>query len=351
MVYVGIDVHRKRSQIAIQDERGTELLNRNVRNDPAELTAILGTLESGTPVVFEAAYGWGWLAELLTELGLEPHLAHPSRCKAIASARLKDDKVDARILTHLLRTDLLPEAWLAPKHVRDLRALLRHRVSLVRFRTALKNRIHSVLADQGIRVERGRAVWTNAGREWLAGLDLPPAQREIVDDCVGLADTLGERIDRLDHEIRQQAKPDPRVKALMELPGIGSFTAMVIVAEIGDISRFPTARKLCAWAGLTPSVRNSDRTVRHGPITKQGSTAVRWVLCEAAQMAKSRPPFEKTYAEIEKRRGKAIATTAISRKLLARSFHVLKRVAETDKPKTAQHSPGAGAGHAAPPAS
>ena len=109
-VYVGMDVHRKRSQVALLDEHGGQLLNRNLANGSAELVAILGRLEPGTPVAFEAAYGWGWLAALLEELGLEPHLVHPSRCKAIASARLKDDKVDARTLAHLLRAELLPEA-------------------------------------------------------------------------------------------------------------------------------------------------------------------------------------------------------------------------------------------------
>jgi transposase len=110
MVYVGMDVHRKRTQVAIMEEDGTEILNRTVGNDPADLSPLLGTLEPGTPVVFEAAYGWGWLAELLDDWDLEPHLAHAKNCKAIASARLKNDKVDARTLAHLLRSDLLPEA-------------------------------------------------------------------------------------------------------------------------------------------------------------------------------------------------------------------------------------------------
>ncbi len=135
-VYVGMDVHRKRSQVAILDQTGDVQRNRDVPNDPAELLPILGGLPAGTPVAFEAAYGWGWLVELLEGLELEPHLVHPSRCKAIASARLKNDKVDARTLAQLLRADLLPEAWIAPQPVRDLRALLRHRVSLVRLSTA-----------------------------------------------------------------------------------------------------------------------------------------------------------------------------------------------------------------------
>ena len=101
-VYVGMDVHRKRSQVAVLDQRGVQVLNRNLPNDPAELLTILGGLALGTPVAFEAAYGWGWLVELLEDLELEPHLVHPSRCKAIASARLKNDKVDAATLAQLL---------------------------------------------------------------------------------------------------------------------------------------------------------------------------------------------------------------------------------------------------------
>jgi transposase len=114
-VYVGMDVHCKRSQVALLDHDGVQLLNRNPPNDPAELTAVLGQLEPGTPVAFEAAYGWAWLAELLGELGLEAHLVHPSRCKAIAAARLKDDKVDARTLAHLLRLTCCPRPGSPPK--------------------------------------------------------------------------------------------------------------------------------------------------------------------------------------------------------------------------------------------
>src|SRR6266542_1076410 len=180
-VYVGMDVHRKRSQVAILDQAGAVQRNRNVPNDPAKLIPVLGALAPGTPVAFEAAYGWGWLVELLEGLELEPHLVHPSRCKAIASARLKNDKVDAQTLAQLLRGDLLPEAWIAPQPVRDLRALLRHRVSLVRLSTLCKNRVHAVLADRGVREHS--SLWTAAGRAWLAALQLPPVPRQTVEDC------------------------------------------------------------------------------------------------------------------------------------------------------------------------
>ncbi len=323
-IYVGMDVHRKRSQVAIVDDLGVQQRNRNLSNDPAKLVPILGTLPPGTPVAFEAASGWGWLVELLEELELEPHLVHPSRCKAIAAARLKNDKVDAATLAQLLRADLLPEAWIAPQGTRDLRALLRHRASLVRLSTSLKNRIHAVLADRGIGEDR--ILWTGPGRAWLASLELPAIPRAIVEDCCGLLDALAPPIARLERQIAALAKPDPRVQALMALPGVGRLTAMTLVAEIGDIDRFPTARKLCAWAGLTPAVRNSDRKVRHGHITKQGSVWVRWILQEAAQTAKKSPMFAGAYAQLARRRGTQIATVAIARRLLARCFHILKEV-------------------------
>lgn len=257
-------------------------------------------------------------------------MAHPLQCKAIAAARLKNDKVDARTLAHLLRANLLPEAWIAPPDVRDLRALLRHRARLVRLQSTLKIRIHAVLADRGVRVDGD--LWTKTGRALLESLDLPTTHRLIVDDCLAMIDALVEPIKRLQRGIAELAKPDPRVDALRQLPGVGLLTAMTLVAEIGDIGRFGSSRKLCAWAGLTPTVRNSDVKVRHGHITKQGSTWMRWILVEAAQHARNRPPFAAVFAQIARRRGKKIATVAIARKLLARCYHILKQVDQQRTP-------------------
>src|SRR6266702_4538793 len=258
-VYVGIDVHRKRSQVAIVAEDGKVQLNKNT--------------------------------------------------------------VNAATLAQLLRADLLPEAWIAPAEVRQLRALLRHRAGLVRLGTQQRNRIHAVVADFGF--DRSGSYLSGPGRGWLAGLELPPVSREVVADCLAVIDGLAPVIDRIDGELRQHAKADPRVKTLTTLPGVGQFTALVMVAEIGDISRFPSARKLASWAGLTPTVRGSDRTVRHGHISKQGSVWLRWVLNQAAQTAKRSPEFAPAYSSIAKRRGKKIDTIAVARKLLTRAWHLL----------------------------
>jgi transposase len=185
---------------------------------------------------------------------------HPLRCKAIASARLKNDKVDAAILAQLLRADLLPEAWIAPAEVRQLRALLRHRVSLVRLGTQLRNRIHAVAAGHGY--DRSASYWTGPGRGWLAELGLPAASREIITGAPAVIDGLAPLIDRIDGELHARAKADPRVKVLTTLPGVGEFTAPVMLAEIGDITRFlavPPLRLLSdARAGHGCGARHMD---------------------------------------------------------------------------------------------
>jgi transposase len=210
--YVGIDVHRRRSQIAVVDQEGTVLVSRNVTNGVDTVLSVIGSLPAGTPVAFEAAYGWGWLVELLDDYGFAPHLVHPLRCTAIASARLKNDKVDAAILAQLLRADLLPEAWIASHEVRWQRALLRHRFQLVRLRTLVRNRIHAVLADHG--QDRPAGAFNGVGRSWLAEIDLPPVPRRVVDDPVVLLDAIQVPIDGADAQLAAVARGDPRVKLL-----------------------------------------------------------------------------------------------------------------------------------------
>jgi transposase len=142
--------------------------------------------------------------------------------------------------------DLLPEAWIAPPQVRQLRAILRHRAQLVRLRTLLRNRVRAVLADHGH--GRPAGCWSGPGPAWLAALELPAVSREVIDDALALMDALQQPIDRLDAQVRQRAKADPRVKALTQLPGVGPFTALVLLAEIGDITRF--GRRASSRPGL-----------------------------------------------------------------------------------------------------
>jgi transposase len=279
--WVGIDLHRRRSQIAIVDEHGELTLSRRIVNDPGTFGELLGDPD-GTHVALEATYGWEWLAELLEEAGYDVHLAHPLRTQAIAAARVKTDAVDAKTLAHLLRTGLLPEAYIAPPELRDLRELLRHRAVLTRMRTAVKNRVHALLARQGILPEH-TDLFGKAGREFLASLELPEGSRRRLDSLMSLIGDFDREITATTREIDARAKTDERVKTLCQIRGVGRYTAMLIIAEVGDVTRFPTARHLCAWAGLAPTVRSSDGKARLGHISHQGSPALRWALTEAAQ--------------------------------------------------------------------
>ena len=274
MVYVGIDLHRKRSHVAVVDEAGQELLSRRLVNDPERFRELLGELGEDARFALEATYGWEWLAELLEGEGRELHLAHPLRTKAIASARVKTDAVDARTLAHLLRTDLLPEAYIAPRELRELRDLLRHRVALTRMRSALKNRVAAILAKNGIQRAYGD-LYGPAGTRFLTALELREGPRRRMDSLLSLIADFDREIAATTAEIDSRAKEDPYVDVLCQIRGVGRYIAMLVIAEIGDIGRFATARRLCSWAGLTPTVRSSDGKARLGHISSQGSRACR----------------------------------------------------------------------------
>jgi transposase len=324
MVYVGIDLHRKRSQIAVLDSDGEQLLSRRIVNDPDTFLELLHGLGDDAEIALEATYGWEWLADLLEEAGYQLHLSHPLRTKAIAAARVKTDAVDARTLAHLLRADLLPEAYIAPRELRDLRDLLRHRVALTRMRSALKHRVAAILAKNG--VQPGYSdLFGPGGRRFLAELSLREGPRRRLDSLLGLIDAFDGEIEQTSREIDARAKQDPYVEVLCQIRGVGRYIAMLVIAEVGDITRFPSARHLCAWAGLTPTVRSSDRRTRLGHISGQGSPALRWALVEAAQHTPTGGgPLRASYERIAKRRGKQVAKVAVARKILTLCFYGLR---------------------------
>ncbi|MGH2982708.1 MAG: IS110 family transposase [Solirubrobacterales bacterium] len=321
---VGIDLHRKRSHVAVIDDEGTETLSQRITNDPATFLELLADLEGESRIALEATYGWEWLADALQDAGYELHLAHPLRTKAIASARVKTDAVDARTLAHLLRADLLPEAYIAPRELRDLRDLLRHRVALTRMRSALKNRAGSILAKQGIHRPYSD-MFGVGGLEFLEALELREGPRRRLDSALRLIADFTREIDLTTREIDARAKSDPFVEVLCQIRGVGRYIAMLVIAEVGDIGRFHTARRLCSWAGMTPTVRSSDQRIRLGHISHQGSPALRWALVEAAQhAARGGGPLREAYERISKRRGRQVAKVAVARKILTLCYYGLR---------------------------
>ena len=324
MVYVGIDLHRNRSQIAVLDREGDELLSRRIVNDPETFLELLQGLGDDAQIALEATYGWEWLADLLEDAGYELHLAHPLRTKAIAAARVKTDAVDARTLAHLLRADLLPEAYVAPRELRDLRDLLRHRVGLTRMRSALKQRVGAILAKHGIARPYSN-LFGVGGSRFLAELELREGPRRRLDSLLALIAAFDREILTTSQEIEERASEDAYVEVLCQIRGVGRYIAMLVIAEVGDISRFPSARHLCAWAGLTPTVRSSDGKARLGHISRQGSPALRWALVEAAQHTPTGGgPLRASYERIAKRRGKQVAKVAVARKILTLCYYGLR---------------------------
>ena len=322
--WVGIDLHRRRSHIAVIDEQGELTVSRRITNDRDTFLELLGEPAGETHVALEATYGWEWLAELLEEAGYDLHLAHPLRTRAIAAARVKTDAIDARTLAQLLRSGMLPEAYIAPRELRDLRELLRHRATLTRMRSAVKNRVHAILAKHGI-IHQHSDLFGKGGREFLAALELRDQPRRRLDSLMALIADFDREITDTTREIEQRAKEDDRVDVLTQIRGVGRYTALLIIAEIGDVTRFPSARHLCSWAGLAPTVRSSDGKARLGHISRQGSPALRWALVEAAQkITTGSGPLRDQFERIAKRRGRKIAKVAIARQILTLSYYGLR---------------------------
>jgi transposase len=304
--FVGIDLHRRRSVIVRQTEAGEHLATVRIANDPVELAAEIGKAGPRPEVVLEATYGWYWAADVLADAGVSVHLAHPLGIKGFAHRRVKNDVRDATDLADLLRLGRLPQAWIAPPAVRELRELVRHRA---------KQGVHIAVSD----------VFGVRGRRELEAAPLDAPYRARTDSLCRLIDAYGWEIDLMAKLITQRLAHHPGYQVIQQIPGVGPILAAVFVAEIGDVHRFAGPRQLCSWAGLTPWHRESDTTIRRGPITKQGSTLLRWAAVEAAQKIPTDGGWlTATRAAITLRRGRNTATVAVARKLLTLVYYGLR---------------------------
>jgi transposase len=223
------------------------------------------------------------------------HLAHPLGVKAFAYRRVKNDERDCADLAGLLRLGRLAEARVRPPQVRQLRELTRYRVKLVRMRSSAEDRVHAVLAKLGIPVPCSD-LFGAFGLAWLDGLSLPQPYAGKITSPRQLIGWLTAEAGMLDEVIADFLGGHPPCQAVLRLPGIGPVLAAVVIAEIGDVSRFPGPGQLCSWAGLTPRHRESDVKVARGHITKQGSPVLRWAMVEAigASPPAARPASSRT---------------------------------------------------------
>lgn len=325
MIYAGLDLHRKFSVITVTDAQGRETIKQKKLPNNSKIVELLKGFNEPATVAMEASCSWYWLYDLLEENGIEVKLTHPLKTKAIASAKIKNDKIDSRILAHLLRADLIPLSYVPPKPIRMQRELLRYRASLVRIQTGIKNRIHTILAKNNISHEFSD-LFGKKGIAFLQGLPLPQIYRMALDGYLSVLEVISKEIKVASRRIDALAIKDEGARLLVTIPGVGYYSALLIQSEIGEINRFPSAKKLCSFAGIVPSVYASGDKIYCGHIIKQGSKWLRWILAEAVEHCIRQPGhLAGFYYRIEKRKGKKIAKVATERKLLEWIYHMLKQ--------------------------
>ena len=324
--WVGVDLHLHRSVICRIDGQGRQLDCVRIDNDPTALVAEVVKGGRGAPVAIEATYGWYWAVDALLAAKCEVHLAHPYGMKAMRKRkRVKNDARDAYELANLLRLGSLPEAYIAPPELRELRELVRHRRQLVKACTSVKNGIRGLLAKHGQRLTVSH-LEAASGQGLLDLVELPDASSLRLASQRRLLMLLSNEIDAVDVEIDRRLKNHPGYRNLLKVKGIGPVLAAVFVVEIGDVHRFGTPAQLACWAGLTPRHHESDRSVRRGHISKEGSTLVRWAAIEAIQR-QCEPQVQAVKDGVLARRGKTarnIAKVAAAHRMLDVVFYVLR---------------------------
>lgn len=326
MNYVGLDLHKNFSQAVVVDQEGNVLSEKRLYNDHYTLERFFAKLPKNTPVIMEATRNWYWISDLAEEMGLRPILAHPKKVRIMADLGKKTDKIDARLLANLERKDILHTVYLPPRETRDVRELLRYRIALVRMRTSIKNRVHSILAKRGIN-HPFSDIFKGAGLIFLQNIVLPEIYRDEIDGYIKLLKEIEELIKSTEKKIRKYVKEEKEeARLLMSIPGISYFSALLLAVEIGEIERFSSYRKLCSYGGVVATTKGSGDKIYHGRINKDSNKYIRWCLIEAVPHAVLKDPkLSFFYDRITRKKGKTKAKIAIARKLLITIYYMLNR--------------------------
>jgi transposase len=323
--YIGIDLHKAKSFVTRLDGRGRVLEQVELSHANGALQQYLTRVPVDTRIAVEATGNWMWLYELLEDRHPDLVLAHPLKTKAIASARIKTDKIDAPTLAQLLRADLVRAAYIPPRKIRDTRETLRYRASLVRLRTQLKNTIAAIVSTTGVPPPTKTTCGVKS-RRFLATVPVRPCYRLGLDGYLRLVEALTAEIRDVTQTIETHVQTEPPAQLLCTLPGIGAYSALLILSEIGDGHRFPDSRHLCSYAGLVPSVHASGGTTRLGRLTKQGSSWLRWILVELSLHAiNGAPQFRQRYYRVAKKHGGKTGRVAVARAMLQTLYAMLTK--------------------------
>jgi transposase len=327
MLYVGLDLSRKRLDwLALgHDGRPAEM---GAAAPDRDGLAKLGRRLDDTAVlaVIESMSGARFVHDQLELAGWDVRIADAARARGLAPLACKTDRIDCWVLAELARRNLVPEIWLPDPQVRAERERARFRLHLVKHRSALKNRVHAILFQHGL-PNPYRDLFGAGGRCLLARPRLPEPWASTVTASLTLIDELDDQISACERELRRLGADHRYIPLLTTIPGIAWVLGYTIAAEIGDIARFPSPRKLVGYTGLTPSVEQSGERDRRGPLRKNGPNYLRWALIEAAHTAgrdpRYRPIVERMRARHGRTRGSKIAAIEIGRRLTEAIWHML----------------------------
>jgi transposase len=325
MNYCGIDWAYGRAAYCAMGEGGEIKAEGLISADEDGLAKLVLRLGTDAKAAVEMMSGAVWVRDRLEASGWEVKVAHARKVRDVAPLACKTDKVDARVLAELRRRDLVPELWLPSPEDRALRERLRRRAHLVKTRTSARNRIFGLLTQFGLRLSHARLSKPD-GIELLERRGVPAVWRASISELLELAAEMDRRIDPIDRELRPLARSDERARLLQTMPGVGPLLGLTFAAEIGEVSRFASPRKLIGYAGLAPRISQSGERSATGALSKAGSRTLRWAAVEAANQAwRPQNPWHEHYLRIAARHGKNPAKSAVARKLLIAAWHMLSR--------------------------
>jgi transposase len=313
--YLGIDVHKKWCVYTQIDSTGKIMRQSRFRNTLEEVSTFASSLNSKDHLVLEPVLNYLWILDQFEPYVGSVHVATPFKVRVIAESKSKTDKYDSRMLAELLRTNFLPESWVPPSEIRMLRGLIRQRYHLVKSMVMNKNRIRHLLFQYGIDLKVFNIASPRARLE-IQHLCLPDITRETIDQCLKIIALLDTQIREISKRIWECVKDNPTVELLQTIPGIGKIRSAVVYAEVGNVTRFHSAKALASYTGLTPTVRSSGDSIWTGGITCYGSKPLRHALVEASINAiRKSPALNRMYHRILYRGNVQKARVAVARKL------------------------------------
>ena len=325
MNYVGIDWAYGRAAYCAMGEGGEIKAEGLISADEDGLAKLVLKLGTEAKAAVEMMSGAVWVRDRLEVAGWQVQVAHARKVRDVAPLACKTDRVDARVLAELRRRELVPELWLPSPEDRALRERLRRRAHLVKTRTSARNRIFGLLTQFGLRISHARLRKPD-GIELLERRGVPAVWRASITELLELSKEMDWRIDPIDRELAPLARRDERAKLLATIPGVGPLLSLTFAAEIGEVSRFSSPRKLVGYAGLAPRINQSGDRSATGALSKAGSRTLRWAAVEAANQAwRPSNPWHEHYLRIAARHGKNPAKSAVARKLLIAAWHMLSR--------------------------